>query len=201
MNSLTKNSLEVLMSDSNVLNKHVFNSTISDVIIQSKVEPETELQKEHINEIQNTLWIGYCLNMIRFDLDRHKRLCETLDDSSQSKERRYYVSTEKRRMFKRLMCLKRLENTASSTSDIASALHISHKAASDIIKDSIGFDTVEQTTVHNRKRYCAKNWWVNTFMRNGARYAFLNGENLVRSRWLYSEYSKACISGSIGTKV
>jgi hypothetical protein len=96
------------------------------------------------------------------------------------------------------MCLCNLEDSPTTTVEIAATLSISHKAASDLIKDALGFGVVNETMNNKRKRYSAKSWWVNTFIDNGAQWNFKNGEQLVRARWLYNEFARANSLNTVG---
>jgi len=173
------------------VNKRLYQIDVSRAVSQVKFVSDAQLQQAHFDEIQNVLWKKYAAHICSLQLKQYQRTCELQNDPKLSKERRYYVSTSVRRMFKKLMVLKRFEDTAIAIVDIASELHISHKAASAIVKDSIGFDTITETVVDGRKRYTAQDWWVESTMRNGAHWTYVNTENIVRSRSLYSEFARA----------
>ena len=175
------------MSDAN---KRLYQVDVSHAVSQGKARSDNELQQAHLDEVQNVLWKKYAAHICSLELRKYQRTCELQNDSKISKERRYYVSTYVRRMFKKLMVLKRFEDTSIAIVDIASELHISHKAASAIIKDSIGFDTIIETVVAGRKRYTAQDWWVETMMKNGTHWSYVNTEDTVRSRSLYSEFAR-----------
>lgn len=188
MNSLCLKREPTAMSDAN---KRLYQVDVSNAVSRVKVRSDEELQQAHFDEVQNVLWKKYAANICALELRKYQRTCELQNDSKISKERRYYVSTYVRRMFKKLMVLKRFEDTSIAIVDIASELHISHKAASAIVKDSIGFDTIIETVVAGRKRYTAQDWWVETMMKNGTHWSYVNTEDTVRSRSLYSEFARA----------
>ena len=173
------------------VNKRLYQVDVSRAVSQVKFVSDAQLQQAHFDEIQNVLWKKYAAHICSLQLMQYQRTCELQNDPNLSKERRYYVSTSVRRMFKKLMVLKRFEDTAIAIVDIASELHISHKAASSIVKDSIGFNTITETVVDGRKRYTAQDWWVESTMRNGAHWSYVNTENIARSRNLYSEFARA----------
>ena len=173
------------------VNKKLFQIDVSHVVSRVKARSDKELQQAHFDEIQNVLWKKYAADICSIELSKYQRTCELQNDPKLSQERRYYVSTSVRRMFKKLMVLKRFENTAIAIVDIASELHISHKAASAIVKDSIGFDTITETVVDGRKRYTAQDWWAESLMKNGAHWLYVNTEDTARSRSLYSEFARA----------
>jgi|SaaInl5LU_22_DNA_1037371.scaffolds.fasta_scaffold04237_8 hypothetical protein len=172
------------------VNKRLFQIDVSHAVSRVKARSDKELQQDHFDEIQNVLWKKYTADICSMELMKYQRTCDLQNDSRMSKERRYYVSTPARRMFKKLMVLKRFEDTASAIVDIASELHISHKAASAIVKDSIGFDTITETVVDGRKRYTAQDWWAESMMKNGAHWLYVNTEDIIRSRSLYSEFAR-----------
>ena len=174
----------------NEVNKRLFQPDVSRFVKKARTVPKETFNQSQWNEIQNQLWKQYCVNLCKLELSKHKRLNELQEDPNFSKERRYYVSTPARRMFKKLMCLKRFEEAPVTVVDIASMLHLSHKAASDLIKDSIAFDTITESVLEGRKRYVAQEWWSDSFMRNGAHWHFVHGETTVRSRWLYTEFAR-----------
>ena len=188
MNSLCLKRESTAMSE---VNKRLFQIDVSNAVSQVKFVSDEELQQAHFDEIQNVLWKTYATNICSLELLKYQRTCELQNDPKLSQERRYYVSTSVRRMFKKLMVLKRFEDTAIAIVDIASSLHISHKAASSIVKDSIGFDTIIESVVEGRKRYTARDWWAESLMKNGAHWLYVNTENTVRSRNLYSEFARA----------
>ena len=177
------------MTDVHRLSRKLYSLvTEHDAWIKNTTVAQKDTRQEQMDDVQNLLWRGYCIALLRFDLERHVADCRNAESKEASKQRRYYISTEKRRMFKTLMCLQRFLNDPVTVVDVASTLKISHKAATDIIKDSIGFDTVDESATEGRKRYMAKEWWVDTFMHNGSSWTYENGEELVRSRQLYNLY-------------
>lgn len=185
MNSLRKE--ESKMTDVHRLSHKMFSSVPEhDAWIEQTTVTQKGTSQKQMDDVKNLLWRGYCIALLRFDLERHVVVSRNAESKEATKQRRYYISTEKRRMFKRLMCLQRFLNDPVTVVDVASTLMISHKAASDIIKDSIGFDTINESIVEGRKRYMAKEWWVDTFMRNGASWTYQNGEEMIRSRQLYN---------------
>jgi hypothetical protein len=188
MNSLCLKREYTAMSE---VNKRLFQIDVSNAVSRVKARSDEELQQAHFDEIQNVLWKKYAAHICSLELMKYQRTCELQNDAKLSKERRYYVSTSLRRMFKKLMVLKRFEDTAIAVVDIASELHVSYKAASAIVKDSIGFDTITETVVDGRKRYTAQDWWAESMMKNGAHWEYVNTENIVRSRDLYSEFARA----------
>ena len=184
----------------NVVKKQLMQPDVSHIVSKSWTVAKENLRQPQFDEVQNELWKNYCINWCRFDLAKYKHICELQEDPNFSKERRYYVSTPARRMFKKLLVLKRFEGTPIPVVDIASALHLSHKAASDIVKDSIAFDTIDETMVEGRKRYMAKNWWAESLMRHGALFQYVHGETTVRSRWLYNEFARCNSEQQIETQ-
>ena len=175
----------------NELNKKLFHIDVTDNVSQSKFQASKELAQLQYDDIQNVLWMAYTKKICKLEVKRYQRLHELQNDPNLSSERRYFLSTPARRVFKKLMILKRFENSPVATVDIASAIYVSHKAASDIIKDALAFDTIEESTVDGRKRYVAKDWWVESTMRNGAHWQYVNGESCARQRLLYSEFARA----------
>lgn len=173
------------------LNKKLFQIDVSNAVSQVKARSDEEPQQAHLDEVQNVLWKQYAAHLCSMELMKYQRTCTLQNDFKLSKERRYYVSTYMRRMFKKLMVLKRFEDTSLAIVDIASELHISYKAASAIVKDSIGFDTITEIVVDGRKRYTAQDWWCETLMKNGTHWAYVNTEDTVRSRSLFSEFARA----------
>ena len=188
MNSLLLNRESTAM---NQMNKKLFHVDVTDNVREAKFTVSKDLDQLQYDDIQNVLWMAYTKKLCKLEIKRYQRLCELQTEPKFSKERRYFVSTPARRVFKKLMILKRFENSPIAVVDIASALHLSHKAASDIIKDALAFDTIEETKVDGRKRYSAKDWWVETTMRNGAHWQYVHGESSARQRLLYSEFARA----------
>ena len=182
------------------VNKRLYQVDVSKAVSRVKARSDEELQQAHLDEVQNVLWKKYATDICSLQLMQYQRTCELQNDPKLSKERRYYVSTSVRRMFKKLMVLKRFEDTAIAIVDIASELHISHKAASAIVKDSIGFDTITETVVDGRKRYVAQDWWAESMMKNGAHWLYVTTEDIVRSRNLYSEFARANQQAAIDTQ-
>ena len=92
-------------------------------------KPSIASQEVH-SEIAQELYNSFGRELLRLDINRHQIQQRILNDRSQSKERRYYVSTQARRVFKRLMVATKMDNSALSVVEIASDLVISHKAVS-----------------------------------------------------------------------
>lgn len=180
-----------LMTDAAILAHRLFQVDPSKDCDGASASPFDTVDQSHVNEMQRGLFRQYAIEMLRYQLANCAKINKLLEDTEQTKERRYYVSTHTRRAFKKLMCLCNLEDNPVTTVEIAAALSISHKAATDLIKDARGFKTLDETTNNKRKRYAAKNWWVNTFIDNGAQWSFTNGEQLTRARWLYNEFARA----------
>jgi len=179
------------MSDPNILTHRLFQVDPSrDSTAKSKHAWDT-IDQSHVDEIQRGLFRQYAVETLRFQLALHAKVLGVVEDTTHTKERRYFASTLTRRAFKKLMCLCKLEANPITTVDIGAVLAISHKAASDLVKDAKGFDTIQETIINKRKRYVARCWWVDTFINNGAMWNFKNGEKLVRSRMLYNEFARA----------
>jgi hypothetical protein len=189
MNSLLR-PIPEKVSTMNEVNKRLFQPDVSVVVSQSSSVRNNILEERHFNEMQNEMWKNFCHALCSFELAKYKHTCALETDPKFSKERRYYVSTSARRMFKRLMVLQRFEETPINIVDIASALHISHKAATSIVKDSIGFDTIQESIVDNRKKYMAQDWWADALMQNGAHKSYVLGEDLMQARLLYNEFAR-----------
>jgi len=199
MNSQRKQNRETdLMNDATILTHRLFQVDPSQDCDGASASPFDTVVQSHVDEIQRGLFRQYAIEVIRFQLAQCSKINKIVEDATSTKERRYYASTMTRRAFKKLMCLCNLTDSPNTTVEIAATLSISHKAASDLIKDAIGFETVTETTNNKRKRYAAKNWWVNTFIDNGAYWNFTNGEHLVRARWLYNEFARANSLNSVG---
>lgn len=189
------------MNDTTVLTHKLFQVDPSQDCDGASASPFDTVHQGHVDEIQRGLFRQYAIETLRFQLALCSKVNKVVEDDTNSKERRYYASTMTRRAFKKLMCLCNLEDTPNTTVEIAVTLSISHKAASDLVKDAKGFDTVNETINNKRKRYAAKGWWVNTFIDNGARWNFMNGEQLVRARWLYNEFSRANSLNAVGAPI
>jgi hypothetical protein len=189
MNSLLRPIHEEVSTMTEV-NRRLFQPDVSVVVSQSRTVRNNILEETHYDEMQNELWKNYCHALCAFEIAKYKHMCTLETDPKFSKERRYYVSTSARRMFKRLMVLQRFEETPINIVDIASALHISHKAATSIIKDSIGFNTIQESIVDNRKKYMAQDWWADSLMQEGAHKSYVLGEGLVQARLLYNEFAR-----------
>ena len=186
------------MSDTNILTHRLFQVDPSkDSGAKTKHAWDT-IDQSHVDEIQRGLFRQYAIETLRFQLALHAKVLGVVDDTTLSKERRYFASTMTRRAFKKLMCLCRLEANPITTVDIGAALAISHKAASDLVKDAKGFDTISETIVNKRKRYVARCWWVDSFVDNGAIWNFDNEEQLFRSRTLYNEFARANDLNAVG---
>lgn len=187
------------MSDTNILTHRLFqvDHPSKDFHAESKKSWD-KVDQTHVDEIQQGLFRQYAIETLRFQLALHAKVSGVVEDTTLSKERRYFASTLTRRAFKKLMCLCKLEANPITTVEIGAALAISHKAASDLVKDAKGFDTIDESIVNNRKRFVAKSWWVDTFVNNGAAWAFNNGEQLVRSRMLYNEFARANFLNAVG---
>lgn len=198
MNSQRNKRETDLMSDTTILTHRLFQVDPSQDCDGASASPFDTVDQSHVDEIQRGLFRQYAIEVLRFQLAKCSKVNKIVEDATNTKERRYYASTMTRRAFKKLMCLCSFEDSPATTVEIAATLSISHKAAADLIKDAIGFDTVDETTNNKRKRYAAKNWWVNTFIDNGAQWNFTNGEQLVRARWLYNEFSRANSLNSVG---
>lgn len=179
------------MTDATILTHRLFQVDPSKDCDGASASPFDTVDQSHVDEIQRGLFRQYAIETLRFQLASCAKVNKLIEDTDQTKERRYFASTMTRRAFKKLMCLSNLEDNPVTTVEIAAVLSISHKAATDLIKDSIGFKTVDETIKNKRKRYSAKNWWVNTFIDNGAQWNFKNGEQLVRARHLYNEFARA----------
>lgn len=200
MNSQSPQSIkrENCMSDATILTHRLFQVDPSQDCDGASASPFDTVDQSHVDEIQRGLFRQYAIETLRFQLAQCSKVNRIVEDTANTKERRYYASTMTRRAFKKLMCLCNLEDSPTTTVEIAATLSISHKAASDLIKDALGFGVVNETMNNKRKRYSAKSWWVNTFIDNGAQWNFKNGEQLVRARWLYNEFARANSLNTVG---
>lgn len=187
-----------LMSDTNILTHRLFQVDPSQDCKGDAVAPFNNVNQSHVDEIQRGLFRQYAIEVLRFQLALNEKLTNVTEDMTQTKERRYYASTNTRRAFKKLMCLCNLEGNEITAVEVAAALSISHKAATGLIKDALGFGVVMETTTNKRKRYAAENWWVATLIANGTQWAFKNSEQLVRSRSLYNEFARANSTNKVG---
>lgn len=174
------------------------------------VEGERSIaSKEVHSEIAQELYNSFGRELLRLDINRHQIQQRIVNDTSQTKERRYYVSTQARRMFKRLMVATKMDKSSLSAVEIASELVISHKAAMQLIDDALGFGVIEIIKMSNdgdvceqtgavitrnsnasKKRYRATQDWTNSFLNNGCLHAYETGEQITRARTLYSEYHR-----------
>ena len=165
---------------------------------------------EVLHEVAQELYNSFGRELLRLDINRHQIQQRILNDTSQSKERRYYVSTQARRLFKRLMVATKMDKASLSAVEIASELVISHKAAVQLIDDALGFGVIEVIEVADdvceqtgavikrtsnacKKRYRATQDWTNSFLNNGCLHAYETGEQITRARTLYSEYHRFVI--------
>jgi Fic family protein len=186
------------MSDTNILTHRLFQVDPSQDSEGDSVKPFDNVNQSHVDEIQRGLFRQYAIEILRFQLALNEKLTKVTEDMTQTKERRYYASTNTRRAFKKLMCLCNLEENSTTAVEVAATLSISHKAATDLIKDALSFGVVTETITNKRKRYAAKSWWVATFFANGVKWAFKNSEQLVRSRVLYNEFARANSTNKVG---
>lgn len=169
-------------------------------------KPSIASQEVH-SEIAQELYNSFGRELLRLDINRHQIQQRILNDRSQSKERRYYVSTQARRVFKRLMVATKMDNSALSVVEIASDLVISHKAAMQLVDDALGFGVIEiiemsddvceqtgavikQKTNASKRRFRATEDWMNSFLNYGCLHAYETGEQITRARTLYSEYHR-----------
>lgn len=171
---------------------------------------------EVLHEVGQELYNSFGRELLRLDINRHQIQQRIINDPEQSMERRYYVSTQSRRMFKRLMVATKMDNTSLSTVEIASELMISHKAATQLITDALGFEVIDTVTLEQddiceqtgavikerpslaKKRYRATEDWMNSFLNNGCLYAYETGEQITRARTLYSEFHRYKILTNTG---
>lgn len=188
----------ITMGNTNVITHRLFQVDPSKDCDAESKKSWDKVDQSHVDEIQRGLFRQYAIETLRFQLALHAKVLSVTEDATLSKERRYFASTMTRRAFKKLMCLCKLEANAITTVDIGAALAISHKAASDLVKDAKGFGTIDENILNKRKRFLAKSWWVDTFVNNGAAWNFNNGEQLVRSRMLYNEFARANNLNAVG---
>ena len=161
--------------------------------------------KEVLGEVGQELYNSFGRELLRLDINRHQIQQRVLNDTSQSKERRYYVSTQVRRLFQRLLVATKMDKSSLSAVEIASELVISHKAAMQLIDDALGFGVIEviemaddvcertgavikQKSNASKRRFWATQDWTNSFLNNGCLHAYETGEQITRARTLYSEY-------------
>tara|TARA_R100001463_G_scaffold6298_4_gene20781 strand:- start:787 stop:1425 length:639 start_codon:yes stop_codon:yes gene_type:complete len=95
--------------------------------------------------ISKNIWDAYtsqvCKNELVFFQKRKDRL--NLGAAGGTDKRVvYFSSTENRKMFSRLIVFKTLENNPFSTSEAANELRITHKAATEMIKETLALDAI-----------------------------------------------------------
>lgn len=176
--------------------------------------PNKKNSVKELHQVGQELYNSFGRELLQLDLNRHKLQQKIMSDTNLSTERRYYVSTQARRMFKRLMVATKMDATSISTVEIASELVISHKAAVQLIDDALGFKVIDQIEIHDdvceqtgitikskqntpKYRYAATEAWMNSFLNHGCLHAYEVGEDLARARTLYGEFHRFVELGKI----
>lgn len=164
---------------------------------------KTSMSDEHMAAVEDELWFTYGMELLRVDLRKHQKQQAVTQDGSLGDARRFWASTQSRRMFKRLMCLAAGDNQPRTIADIASELYITHKAATQLVTDGMSFGVLNKQTftlpkgskgAKQRYGYTATNEWFETFLQNGLRFSFEWAEELMRSRELFNEWHRYCLS-------
>lgn len=164
---------------------------------------KTSMTDETMAAVEDELWLTYGMELLRVDLRKHQKQQAVTQDSSLGDARRFWASTQSRRMFKRLMCLAAGDNQPRTIADIASELYITHKAATQLVKDGMSFDALSKQTftlpkgskgAKQRYGYMATDEWFETFLQNGLRFSFEWAEELMRSRELFNEWHRYRLS-------
>ena len=161
---------------------------------------KTSMSDEAMAAVDDELWLQYGMELLRVDLRKHQKQQAITQDNSLPDERRFWTSTQSRRMFKRLMCLAAGDNQPRTIADIASELYITHKAASQLVKDGMSFSVLKKELLSSptgsgrqtkgRYAYCATDKWFETFLQNGLRFSFEWAEELMRKRELFNEWHR-----------
>lgn len=153
--------------------------------------------------VEDDLWLTYGMELLRVDLRKHQQQQAVTQDGSLDDSRRFWASSQSRRMFKRLMCLAAGDNQPRTIADVASELYITHKAATQLVKDGMSFNVLSKQTftlpkgskgAKQRFGYMATNEWFTTFLQNGLRFSFEWAEDLIRSRELFNEWHRYRLS-------
>lgn len=153
--------------------------------------------------VEDDLWLTYGMELLRVDLRKHQKQQAVTQDGSLDDSRRFWASSQSRRMFKRLMCLAAGDNQPRTIADVASELYITHKAATQLVKDGMSFNVLSKQTftlpkgskgAKQRFGYMATNEWFTTFLQNGLRFSFEWAEDLIRSRELFNEWHRYRLS-------
>lgn len=160
---------------------------------------KSSLTKELIEEVDDELWFEYGMHLLRLDLRKHQRQQSIVADNTYSNERRFWSSTQSRRMFKRLMCLAAGDHQPRTIADVASELYVTHKAASQLVKDALSYSVILKVVIDTpsgvskarvRNGYMATDEWLESFLQNGLRFSFMWAEELQRSRDLFNEWHR-----------
>ena len=161
---------------------------------------KTSMPDDAMAAVDDELWLRYGMELLRVDLRKHQKQQAITQDNSLPDERRFWTSTQSRRMFKRLMCLAAGDNQPRTIADIASELYITHKAASQLVKDGMSFSVLKKELLSSptgsgrqtkgRYAYCATDKWFETFLQNGLRFSFEWAEELMRKRELFNEWHR-----------
>ena len=160
---------------------------------------KSTLTKQSIAEVDDVLWFSYGMELLRVDLRKHQRQQSIIADNTIDNARRFWASTQSRRMFKRLMCLAAGDQQPRTVADIASELYVTHKAATQLVKDA-EFNAVITKVVINtpsgvskareRNGYMATDAWLESFLQNGLRFSFEWADELMRARELFNEWHR-----------
>lgn len=165
---------------------------------------KTSMTDEDMAAVDDELWLMYGMELLRVDLRKHQKQQAITQDNSLPDERRFWVSTQSRRMFKRLMCLAAGDNQPRTIADIASELYITHKAATQLVKDGMSFNVLKKELltpvtrngkqIKGRYAYRATDSWLSSFLQNGLRFSSEWSEDLTRSRELFNEWRRYRLS-------
>jgi len=160
---------------------------------------KSTLTKQSIAEVDDVLWFSYGMELLRVDLRKHQRQQSIIADNTIENARRFWASTQSRRMFKRLMCLAAGDQQPRTVADIASELYVTHKAATQLVKDAefnavitkVVIDTPSGVSkARERNGYMATDEWLESFLQNGLRFSFEWADELMRARELFNEWHR-----------
>lgn len=160
---------------------------------------KSALTNDIIEEVDDELWFSYGMESLRYELRHHQRQQAIIADNSICNTRRFWVSTQTRRCFKKLMCLAAGDRQARTVADVASELYVTHKAATQLVKDAIYYEVIRKVVIEapdgvskarQRNGYMATDEWLESVLQNGLRFNFEWAEELWRSRELFNEWHR-----------
>ena len=160
---------------------------------------KSTLTKQSIAEVDDVLWFSYGMELLRVDLRKHQRQQSIIADNTIDNARRFWASTQSRRMFKRLMCLAAGDQQPRTVADIASELYVTHKAATQLVKDAEFNAMITKVVINTpsgvskareRNGYMATDAWLESFLQNGLRFSFEWADELMRARELFNEWHR-----------